>query len=48
MLELLVSRDQRLVPLRLVPGETAGAITLIGAEKPTREALALRRAWLRG
>jgi predicted metalloprotease with PDZ domain len=47
-LELLVARDQRLHPLRLVPDDAAGAVSLTGAEKPTREALALRRAWLRG
>ncbi len=47
-LDLLVSRDQRLLPLRLDLGETAGAISLSSAEKPAREALALRRTWLRG
>jgi len=46
-LELLVSRDQRLMPLRLVPADVGGAIVLTSADKPTREALALRRAWLR-
>jgi len=46
-LDLLVSRDQRLVPLRLLPGAVDGAVSLTGAEKPAREALALRRAWLR-
>ena len=47
-LELVVSRNQRLLPLRLAPGEAEGAVLLVGAEKPAREALALRRAWLRG
>ena len=48
MLEWLVSRDQRLLTLRVRGGEDAGAVVLAAADKPARDALALRRAWLGG
>jgi predicted metalloprotease with PDZ domain len=45
-LELLVSRDQRVFTLHLVPGSASGTVSLTLAEKAPRSALALRRAWL--
>ncbi len=47
-LDWLVSRDQRLLTLRVRGGEDAGAVVLAAADKPARDALALRRAWLGG
>ncbi|HSN34064.1 MAG TPA: PDZ domain-containing protein, partial [Ideonella sp.] len=46
--ELLLARDQRLHRLRVAAGEGGGAVTLALADKPTRAATALRRAWLDG
>jgi predicted metalloprotease with PDZ domain len=49
--ELLVSRDQRLMPLALtVPkgGADAGTVTLVAADKPAKAILARRQAWLSG
>jgi predicted metalloprotease with PDZ domain len=47
-LDILVSRDQRIVELQAKPADVPGAVTLVPADKPGREALALRRKWLGG
>jgi predicted metalloprotease with PDZ domain len=44
--DLLVSRDQRIVPLQMPAATGTGAVSLAPAEKCARGALALRRAWL--
>ena len=47
----LVSRDQRLIELPMpwpLASEALGSVTLVADAKPTRTALALRKAWLTG
>ena len=48
--DLLLVRDQRVLTRRVVPAAqpAAGVVALVPADKPTKAALALKRAWLDG